>query len=462
MGPFHFDLPPDLTPAGSAAAAGGWLLNGYDHTPVPAKRTVSAARLSLLREETESSHLAVAWPAADGPRTVTTSTLRPRPEPYRLVVELARGAVNRIRAFVAELASINISVPQPLAADIAAVTRNFGRAVLGTGDAADDQPPAVLDAAGRVADRLADLLTGQRFQTRAQRGPLDTRFGCRVGRPLSPADADTYAATFNAIRIVPDWEAIEPTEAGFNWATLDPLVRWATDAGLKVSIGPIVDVADGAFPEWLRAWQGDVPTLTAFLSDFVATVVARYRQQCRVWQLLNGFNHADALGLGEDDRVKLAARLLETAREVDPDGTWLIGLSQPWGDYLAKPGHAYSPFVLVDTLLRAGFDLGGLELELLAGPADRCAPPRDTLDVIQLLESYDTLGVPLDIALGRSLPDVAAVGLVETCLAAPTVRAVHWDSFAAGDPSCRVPGSSLLAAPDTLAEFHRLRTTHLR
>jgi hypothetical protein len=461
MGPFHFNLPPDLSPAARAAAAGGWLLNGYDHTPVPAKRTCDAARLSLLREDVESSHLAVAWPSAAGLRTVASATLRPRPEVYQFVPELARGAVNRIRCFVQELAAIQVALPDPLAGELAALTRGFGRAILGTGDVPEEQPAAVLEAAGRVADGLAALLTAERYRTRTHRGPLDTRVGCRLSRPLSPDDATTYAATFNAVRIVPDWNAIEPTEAGFNWSTLDPLVRWATDAGLEVSIGPIIDVADGAFPQWLRAWRGDVPTLTAFLSDFVATVVARYRQPCRVWQLLNGFNHADALGLGEDDRVKLAARLLETAREVDPDGTWLIGLSQPWGDYLAKPGHAYSPFVLVDTLLRAGFDLGGLELEVLSGPTARCSSPRDALDVIQLLESYDTLGVPLNVALGRPLPDPAAVALAETCLAAPTVHALYWDSFTADDPACRVPGSGLLAAPDTLAEFLRLRTTRL-
>ena len=461
MGPFHFDLPSDLTPARHAAAAGGWLLNGYDHTPIPAKQALTTTRLSLLREETESSHLTVAWPAADGPRTVTTATLRPRPEPYRFLAELARGAVNRIRGFVAELATIRVDIPPTLAADIAEMTRQFGRVVLSEGTPAD-QPAAVLDAAGGVADRLADLLTAERFRTRGPVGPLDTRLGCRVSGPLSPADAETYLANFNAIRIVPDWSTIEANEAGFDWDTLDSLVQWANDAGLKVSIGPILDLSDGDFPEWLNVWAGDGSTLTAFLSDFVATVVARYRHQCRVWQLVNGFNHTDTLKLGEDERVKLVARLLETAREVDPDGTWLIGLAQPWGDYLAKPGNAYSPFVLVDTLLRAGFDLGGLELEVLAGPTDRCGSPRDALDVIHLLESYDALGVPLDVTLGRSLPDAAAIRLVETCLAAPTVQAIHWDSFTPDDPAARVPGSGLLSAPDTLAAFRRLRATHLQ
>lgn len=462
MGPFHFELPPDLTPAAQVAAASGWLVNGYDHTPVPARRTVTPTRLSLLRDETESSHLALPWPGTTGSRTITTATLRPRPEPYQLLTELARGSVNRVRTFAAELANVQVPLPRTLAAQLASVTRHYGRTALGTASSLEEQPLAVLDEAGVVSDGLVALLNEERFRTRAQRGPLNTRFGCRVSRPLSPEDAETYAATFNAIRIVPDWSCIEPSEAGFNWATLDPLVRWATDAGLKVSIGPIIDVADGAFPDWLKTWEGDVPTLTAFLTDFVATVVARYRQQCRVWQLLSGFNHADALGLGEDDRIKLAARLLETAREVDPDGEWVISLAQPWGEYLSKPGHAYSPFVLIDTLLRAGFELGGLELEFLAGPSPRCSSPRDALDLVQVMESYDSLGVPLHIKLGRPLPDPTIVGLLETCLAAPTVTSLHWDCFTTDDPSCRVPGSSLLASPETLAAFHRVNETRLK
>lgn len=462
MGLFHFALPPDLTPAEGDAARRGWLLNGYDNTPAVTRRGATAAGLSYGREDAESSYLELVWPTGDAPRTVSTSTLRQRPEPYPLTVELARGAVNRVRSFAAELAASRVELPPPLAADLLALTKRFGRCL-----PSDDGPPAeraadVLAAAGPVADRLAALLAAERYKSRPDAAPLDTRFGCRLSRPLSPADADAYAASFNAVRLVPDWAAIEPTEAGFNWSTLDPLVRWAAAAGLHVSIGPILDLTDGRFPDWVRGWAGDLANLTAFLSDFVATVVARYRSACKRWHLLSGFNHAPALGLNDDDRFNLTVRLMETAADVDPDSDWILGLARPWGEYLSEPGSAYPPFALADALLRRDLPLSGLELELLSGPSARCGPPRDALDVVHLLEAYDALTLPLDVTFGHPLPHPHALGLAETLLAGPTVRGVYWESFTPDDPANRVPGSDLLSAPDTLAAFRRLRSNWLR
>ena len=46
-------------------------------------------------------------------------------------------------------------------------------------------------------------------------------------------------------------------------------------------------------------------------------------------------NWANILALGEDELLGLTYRLTETARQVDPGLELVVGVSQPWGEYLA-------------------------------------------------------------------------------------------------------------------------------
>ena len=349
------------------------------------------------------------------------------------------------------------------------MSRAFGRAVL-TDDPTtrDDHAGVVIEAAARLADRMTAALTSHRVVTRLKmQRPLPTLLGCRLSAPLTFVEANDYVACFNAVRIVPNWKQIERDEANFNWSQLDPLIRWAGAAGLAISMGPIVDLSEETIPDWILSSAGDFPNLAAFFSDFVGTLVSRYRDQCRHWELFSGFNHADTLGLVEDDRLRLAARLLETAREVDPQGQWTFGLQQPWGDYLVDSDLRYSPLGFADTLLRGGFEVSALELDLTPGQPPRGSLPRDPLDVLQLLELFDPLNCPFDITLAGPLTSGATMSLaiVETLIASPSVRAVYWDRWSAQQTHAITPSAELY--PPTLDRpalgwFREARTNWLR
>jgi hypothetical protein len=268
----------------------------------------------------------------------------------------------------------------------------------------------------------------------AESGKLITGVGGRLSRVPSADEQARIAEACTAVRLVPDWRSIEPTEAGYDWAEFDALVDWATKAELQVSIGPLIDLG-GSLPDWLAEWDGDLPSVAAFTCDFAETVVRRYQDRANTWQVFSGFNHADALGLGEDDRIRLAARLLEAARQADPQGEWVIGLAQPWGDYLATEDYTYSPLVFADTLMRAGFTLAALDLELLFDGSGRASRPRDPLEVYRTLELFSVLGIPLEVTIGtKPSPDGGHPGFEEAALglavALPQVRSVFWQRFA--------------------------------
>lgn len=428
MGTVSFFVPDPLPDAHRSALDTACLAGGYDTTPVPTRRTLAPGRLTLARDGTESGCVMVAWPAAGLPAgTVSlTATLRERPEPYHLGVELARGRVNRLRTQTAEWRHIGLQLDPDDAAELRALTRRFGDLVL-----APDAPGATAAAdeclarAYRLADRLARTFADQLLHTRlGESGRLPTRLATRLtGLPPNP-ERDRLPGVVSAVRITPDWAAIEPTESQYHWGPLDGLVDWAVDAGLAVSVGPVIDLAGGRFPDWLKAWAGDLPSLAAFTCDFVETVVRRYQSRVRRWVPLGGFNQHDALGLAEDDRLRLASRLLEAAAHTHPDGELVLSVAQPWGDYLTEETHTYTPLVFVDTLIRAGFGFAAVDLELVGGPPTAGSKPRDALEVYRLLELFAVLGVPLELTTGRAddWPETA----VAVAVALPQVRQVTW------------------------------------
>ncbi len=461
MGQIAFDLPADLSPAHRDAVERVWLAGGYDGAPVPTRRHQANGRLTLTRAENESVFAAAPWPGSDGhERVVTSGTLRLARDAYPLLTELARGAVNRVRSLVAMFHNAGLPVPQPLADAVGRVSKQFGRVALKseTDTAAVCE---VIDAACELADNCASRLTEYRLQARLNMdGPLPTKLGARLARPLPPDQTALFTDTFHAVRIVPQWRQIEPRESAFDWSVMDATIEWATAAKLDISVGPLIDLADGPFPDWLTTWTGDLPNLAAFVSDFVATVVHRYKREVRSWQAFAGFNHADALGLSEDDRIRLAARVLEAATESDPKGERTFALAQPWGEYLSSEDHTYAPFVFADTLIRAGFQVAAIDLEVLGGAGRRGGFGRDPLDMLQLFESFGQLGLPLEVTLASGVPAV-----VPTALGAPPVRAVYWDTWSPADPAGRVPATALVGADgadERLAQLRSARREWLR
>ena len=469
MAQFSFELPTQWPSDPHALLERAWIAGGYEGAPVPVRRRSDDRQLVLVRDEDESGSLSVPWPVRGEGRIVSTSTLRVRTEPYKLALELARGCVNRARNFFCALQSASIPMPANVRGDLADISRAFGRAALADDPSVRDAHAfVVVEAASLLADRLTGALTKFRIDARtAAKKPLPTLLGCRLSAPLAPAESEEYARCFNAVRIVPNWKRIEREEANFNWSQLDPLIRWASAAGLAISMGPLVDLSPDTVPEWILASTGDFPNLAALFTDFAGTLVARYRDRCRHWELFSGFNHRDALGLGEDDRLRLAARLLETAHDVDPQAHWTFGLRQPFGDYLLDPRLRYSPFGFADTLLRTGFKIAALELDLTPDTERGCGLPRDPLDVLQLLELYDPLNCPLDITFAAPLAGDSAMALatVETLIGSPSVRAIYWDSWSPDQPHAATPDSFLVPGSvdrPALGWFQEARARWLR
>jgi hypothetical protein len=244
-------------------------------------------------------------------------------------------------------------------------------------------------------------------------------------------------------------------------------------------------------PPWLWEKETDLNGKCCYLTDFVQRIVERYRG-IRAWQVTAASNWAGVFALADEELLWLTVRLADAVRRMDPSLEIIIGIAQPWGEYLTCQERSQSPFVFADNLMRTGLKVAALDLELIMGLAPRGSYCRDLLDVSRLLDLYALLGVPLQATLGypssaaadlSADPDqTAAAGYWRTgftpevqadwadsfarlCVCKPFVRAVHWTHFADAHahqfPHCGLVDTGGNVKP-ALRKLASLRKEHLK
>jgi hypothetical protein len=374
-------------------------------------------------------------------------------------------------------------------------TLAFSRAVTQLpSDQATTHAQTALELGHQAAEQLVGVYVDQVFQVRHQRQPrLDTTLGCRLGMALPSVEAAANLRQFgNSIGLPLAWSDVEPAEADYRWEPHTALVDWACQQGLAVRVGPLIDFSRARLPDWLWLWERDLHSLASFMCDYVETAVKRYRGQVRSWQLTAASNYASILGLGEEELMWLTVRLVEAARQVDPGLELAIGVSQPWGEYMALEDRTYSPFVFADTLIRSGLNLAALDLEVVMGVSPRGSYCRDLLETSRMLDLYALLGVPLRVTLGypsdtgvdpQADPELAvdgghwhegfnpatqadwAAAFAALVLCKPTVQGVMWVHGCDAEPH-QFPACGLVDADGNvkpaLGRLRELREKHLR
>ena len=496
MGTMSFLLPAGLTGEDVRELERACVAGGPDSMPWPTRVKVASGRLTLHRDEVdESGYSLVPWSINSAGRLLgATATLMERESPYQLPIELARGKANQLRSQAAEWQSGGLAVPPELTDRMRHAVHTFGRAVVRPpGPDTERLAQEALDQSYAAAESLTRIYVQQLFEARHHRqAKLDTWLSCRLGQAvLSEVGAGTVRQTFNAACVPFTWSRIARIEGSYDWEQTDALVNWAESAELPLCAGPLIDFSSTHLPDWLWLWERDLATLSQFMCDYVSSVVRRYRHRVRCWHLTAASNCASVLSLGEDELLWLTVRLAEAARQVDPSLQVVVGLAQPWGDYMALEDRIHSPYIFADTLIRSGLNLKALELELVMGIVPRGSYCRDLLETSRLLDLYAILGVPLHVTLAypssrtsdpRGDPDcrvaaghwrggfspeiqaqwAAAFGAL--ALSKPYVQAVTWSHLNDAEPH-QFPHCGLLDSAGRLKpvtnELRKLREAHL-
>lgn len=489
MGTMIFKMCPDSSSFSLKELERSTVAGGQDGMPYPTHVTLDNGNLTLTRQVSESGFLIAPWSVEGAGRfMVSSATLMERANPYYLAVELARGKLNQVRGQSSDWLMGGLVLPDDLKAGIQEATRTFGRAVthLPAPEAMSDARRA-LGQGFAASHRLVQTYCEQVFEIRhGRQARLDTFLGSRLSTP--PQNEDHIAAVeeaFNSLSLPFNWADIEPTEDCKRWDASDALVQWALDRRMQVIGGPLVDFSGHGLPNWLWEKATDLSTLCGYLADYVGMVADRYQHRIRIWHVTAGSNCAGVLALGDEDLLWLTSRLTEAVRRVDPSFEVVIGLAQPWGDYLAYQERNQSPFVFADSLIRTGMKLTSLDLEVVLGMGPRGSYCRDLLDISRMLDLYALLGLPLQVTLGypsaagsdpRANPDERvgsghwregysleaqadwAAAVATLCVCKPFVRTVQWAHFSDAQPH-QFPYVGLVDAHENLKPALRQLTT---
>jgi hypothetical protein len=418
-----------------------------------------------------------------------------RAEPYRLIIELARGKINQVRTQLAEWTLGGLLMPDTLTQEIHEATRALGQALVQLPDAtADVLAERALNLAHRAAHQLARHYSSRVLELRHQReSRLATAMSCRVeDEGPTGTEAARFAQAFNTATLPISWQQVEPSSGHYCWDDFDRRVEWAQTQGLHIIGGPLVDFGGRNLPDWLWDCHCDLSILADRLTKFADAVVRRYHSRIRTWQITAGSNCAGILASRDEELIWLTLRIADTVRRANPQMDMIVGLAQPWGDYLAEQEHSKTPFIFADDLLRTGIKLAALDLEFVMAISPRGSYCRDLLDASRVLDLYALLGVPIQTTLGypsssamllRGDPD-QRVNLGNWCdgyshesqadwaacfatlaLCKPFVRSVQWthwsDASPHAFPNCGLVDESGREKP-ALEALAKVRSEHLR
>lgn len=404
MGLMRFAIvPPDrITPQAAEKA----YLSGLDRVAWAVSSSLEQGQLVLRRSISESGSLNVPWPvpgAAHGWLTLATGTLPERSEPYHLSLELARGTVNQLRHQLADWQTIGLAVPEKITAMLARAVGMLGRAAAG-----ETEPARVAEWAERAIQLAVDAgtLLGATYADQAiavrRRGDrrLPSLFGANLGMS-HPATlpVETLLPASNAAIVPLYWREIEASEGTFHWEASDRQIEWCQRQGLKVVAGPLLQLSSAGLPDWLSLWDGEFDDIFAFLSDFVAAAVKRYRGKVDYWLCAGRLNSAQMLSLSDEEKLRLAAQSVEVARSLDPGVPILVSFDQPWAEYLSRRASDFPPLHFADAMIRSGLGLSGIVLEVNLGYEPGGTLPRTALEWSRHLDFWSSLGVPLFLTL---------------------------------------------------------------
>lgn len=402
MGVMRFELHPGFPLAPEAAQRA--YLAGPEAIPWRSRNRLAGSSLHIERDVTDSGCLHIPWVIdGQGELTLRSATLMERAAPYQLPLELARGKLSQVRQQICDWQGIGLSVPSETVGRLAEAVHAFSDAVVTQNDPERSAQAAqrALEAAQSAGELLAEAFSEQVLASRHRNeGRLDAFLGVGLDQAVpDPGASRAVTSVFHMAEVPLNWLHVETSEGQCNWDLYDRQFAWCADQGLQVAAGPLIQLDHLGLPDWLCLWEGDFDNLSTFVANYVQQTVLRYRGRVHLWHCAGRLNATGVLGLSEEDKLRLAVRAVEVARQLDPETPLVIRFDQPWAEYLHRSRMDFSPLHFADALARSGLGLGGIDLELNVGYFPGGSARRDLLEIHRLIDQWSSLELPLYVTL---------------------------------------------------------------
>ncbi|MCA9150044.1 MAG: hypothetical protein KDA92_12115 [Planctomycetales bacterium] len=414
---------------------------GNDGAPWETHVTYHSGRLTVSRDARESGRLIAPWTIAGcGQVALSTATLLPRDTPYHLVLELCRGTLSRI---LSQFAPSFLDQPAVHGA-VSEAERHFVTAALSQHDierCAREAEASLAICVNLIRKCLAPALKAQ--------GPSNVcsrLTGFQIDSPRGLNSLLQSSRTLgNAVFYQSSWRETESNPGEFNWATWQRDLRRIRQSKRRAACGPLFRLNRHDLPDWLYLWEEDFDTLQSYVVNYVQKAVDALRGDVNLWYVTAGTNIESELQLGEEHRLRLTLSAIEALRRADSQTPALVGIRQPWGEYLGHAAIDLSPWQFADIVVRSELGISGFVLEMnIACTSDRTLP-RDLLELNRLIDHWSTFGLPLVIHLAIATPGKAPVlgqpsgistqtvqtvrDIVALLIQKPSVQGIIWGQF---------------------------------
>ena len=477
MGEFRFRLPDDWRL--ETRHSGSIHVVGLDGIPWPCRIHNEGSTLLVSRNRDESGHVYISYPFKKyGEFLICTGTLTERPEKYDLLMELARGTLNRLRNQISVWQEGGLEIPPNVHAKTREAISTLGSAIMGTDfKTRDDLSQVALDLAFDALFELSEAFGTSISRFRVENEEEFSRFWFAHQAPFKdPIEPILDATNFELIEVRP------------SQLELDAIKNWDGEStGKRLIVGPFLDASPGGLDQPLIQLD-DFETRRNQILNQCRSAVPLLPNATSLIHLVSGLNGLGHRHLSYPQQLQLVIDLLHTLEESSSEIPVMISFDFPWAERLASSVGGIHPLQIADTLLRQGLRVAllGLDINLDYWPTGSLI--RDTLQWIDLIDVWSQLGIPLVVCLRvptgeipncgenrerlvnevrSNLTDEERLYLLESVIPAVVARpAVHglilrqWDE----DSDKRYPGAGLVDASGNpkpiLARLIGLRERH--
>ena len=396
----RFSVLPDLLAPNKIDLSGAYLL-GSDGVPLRAEIELQNGHIVCRKRATGPSALAILWPVgASGTLLMETTRLQERDTPYIMAVELLRGRMMRLLQKREEWELLECRLSDQRRDEVEVCREALIEAV--KADAPADAAriaQAGLEQAVALAQDLAVETAGTLLDRRRQLGGFTRRvFGCRVNPyDTSPAALKKLAANFDFAVVPFCWKAIESSEKDFDWQPLDTCVEWLAKNRVPIKGADLFCLDGRSTPDWLFIWEHDFEAIRDLIYDHIRRVIGRYGNFIQVWDVISGIHASGVFSFNFEQLMELTRMSAAIARQLAPQGTIIVDLTHPWGEYYARNQRTIPPLLYADMVAQSGIALDAFGLQVYFGMGTDGMYARDLFQVSNMLDRFAALGKPVHI-----------------------------------------------------------------
>ena len=389
MGEFKFRLPEHWTPSDGQAKS--IHVVGLDGVPSPCRVSVSDdGNLSIIRNQNESGKVFLSWLFEDlGELTIATGTLPESTTPYNLLVELARGVLNRLRNQISIWQEGGLDFSDAIADQVAEATSLLSRAIMEPDTSESDRGAT---EALNIA-MSANLKVSQHFGREVS--------AYRTSQPDMPRF--WFANAVNTTEVSPAQCKSEPFRLV---QTLPDMAEATAESGDKrMIVGPFLDASPGGMtPEIFEL--DDFFARRDFILNRCRRVIRDLSPSSSLLHVVSGLNGIGHRHLSYPQQTQITSDMLNLIDESQIDVPMMISFDFPWAERLASAVGGAHPLQIADSLLRQGVPVNfiGLDINLDYWPGGSVV--RDPLQWIDMIDIWSQLGLPLILCF--RMPTMAA------------------------------------------------------